>query len=163
MLIDALAQGALYPFGSAWSAVFRDLQALAARGDELPEGSYPLAGGPDHGGATATVGVYAPRDEAEGRYETHDVMADIQIVLAGEEDVRITAREGLTPAGVYDPARDITFYRETPAGAARVRLSPGLFLFVLPHDAHMPSLATGMPGRVKKLVAKLPVSLLSLA
>lgn len=159
MLLDTLDHGCQYALGSCWTAVFQEAAALARQGTPLAEGVYTLAGGPDHGGATATVSVY---DSAlTGRYESHRVMADIQMVLAGEEECLVlpfTARQAgsLTPEGSYDADKDILFYREKPEAAARIRLKPGLFALFMPQDAHMPGLALSGPGRVKKLVVKVP-------
>lgn len=161
MLLDTLDHGGLYPLGTYWTAVFQEALALARQGAALAEGVYALAGGPEHGGAAATVSVY---DSAlTGRYESHRVMADIQMVLDGEEECRVlpltTERPGtLTPEGPYDADRDILFYREKPEAAARIRLRPGLFALFMPHDAHMPGLALSSPGRIKKLVIKVPAA-----
>lgn len=159
MLIDTLSRGGGYPFGSAWAALFREVQNLAARGASLPEGSYPLAGGPDAEGATATVSVYTTKEQ--GWYESHHEMADIQILLEGEEEIGVTPVDGLHPAEPYDADRDIVFYRETPKPSARIRLTPGLFALLLPQDAHMPGLAPVTPARVKKMVVKLPAAMLT--
>lgn len=158
MLCDSLTHGARYLFGPVWQHVFHELMALVAQGEALPEGRYSLAGGLEKGGAEATVSVYDSRLEAQARYETHDIMTDIQLVLDGEEEVLIVERQGLSPATDYDTVKDITFYQETPTPLARVHLKPGRFLFVAPHDAHMPSLAISSPARVKKLVVKLPLA-----
>ena len=163
MLLDTLDHGCLYPLGTCWTAVLQEAAALARQGAALPEGVYTLAGGPGQGGATAGVSVY---DSAlTGRYESHRVMADIQIVLDGEEECRVLpaaaeAPGALTPEGPYDADRDIVFYREKPEAAARIRLRPGLFALFMPHDAHMPGLALSSPGRVKKLVVKVPAAAL---
>lgn len=166
MLLDSLEHGTLYPLGPVWAAVFQEARALAAQGAALAEGIYPLAGGPEHGGGTASVSRYDTKPA--GRYESHRVMADIQIVLEGEEEFHVVPVEpeqpglpALTPDAPYDADRDIVFYRGTPQAAARVRLRPGLFVLVLPRDAHMPGLAPGRPDRVKKLVVKIPAAALS--
>ena len=52
------------------------------------------------------------------------------------------------------------FYREMPEAAARLRLRPGLVALLLPQDAHAPALAVSTPGRVKKLVVKVPAAAL---
>lgn len=163
MLLDTLAHGCLYPFGARWTTVFQELTALTRQGAALPEGVYTLAGGPGEGGATASVSVY---DSAlSGRYESHRLMADIQMVLDGEEECRVLplAEEGpgaLTPEAPYDEGRDIVFYREKPDAAARIRLRPGLFALFTPRDVHMPGLALSRPCRVKKLVVKVPAAVL---
>ncbi len=154
MLFDLLDNALGYPFGPAWVSTVDALRALMAR-SELPVGEYPLADG-----ARAIVMEYATRPRAEGLYEAHDVMADIQLVLEGEEYIDIAPRAALTPSAPYDAAKDIVFYKETPEAAARVLLRPGSFALLPPRDAHMPSLNVRGACAVKKLVIKLPVRLL---
>lgn len=163
MLLDTLDHGCLYSLGTCWTTVFQEAAALARQGPTLTEGVYTLADGPEHGGATASVSVY---DSAlNKRYESHRIMADIQIVLDGEEECRVlpvTAEDSgvLTPEAPYDADKDIVFYREKPEAAARIRLRPGLFALFMPGDVHMPGLALSSPGRVKKLVVKVPAAAL---
>lgn len=159
MLIDILSHGGDYPFGPAWAALFRDVRNLAAQGASLPEGSYTLTGAPETGGVTATVSVYTTQEQ--GRYESHLLMADIQILLEGEEEIGVTPVDGLHPAAPYEADRDIVFYRETPSPSVRIRLTPGLFAVLLPQDAHMPGQAPGTPARVKKMVVKFPAAMLA--
>ncbi|MCH5276926.1 MAG: YhcH/YjgK/YiaL family protein [Desulfovibrionaceae bacterium] len=163
MLLDTLDHGCLYSLGTRWAAVFQEAVALARQGAALPEGVHTLAGGPGHGGATASVSVY--ESALTGRYESHHVMADIQIVLDGEEACQVLPIPAdhpspLTPEAPYDTGRDIVFYREKPEAAARICLRPGLFALFAPQDAHMPGLALSSPCRVKKMVVKVPAAAL---
>ena len=165
MLFDTLKNALRYPLGPVWTAVFHEAMLLAEHGASLSAGRYELAGGPERGGVTADVNIYDTKPE--GRYESHRVMADIQIVLDGEEECRVLSVEpelpgapALTPEAPYDADRDIVFYREMPEAAARLRLRSGFFALLLPQDAHAPALAVSTPGRVKKLVVKVPAAAL---
>ena len=63
----------------------------------------------------------------------------------------------LAPTGDYDESTDCRFYAETPGAGFDVRLGSGYFAVVFPDDAHIPQLAAGEPGEVKKVVVKVPV------
>ena len=159
MIIDTFERGAQYPLGQLWSAVFPELRELVRQGEHLPDGRYPLAGGPEKGGVMASVESYEPRSEAEARFESHDRMADIQTVLAGDEYIDVFFLRGDEKESMRDEERDLVFYAEKPESAARVHLTPGMFALVTPGEAHMPCVAAHS-SRVKKLVVKIPVQAL---
>lgn len=159
MIVDTFERGAMYPLGPLWNALFPDLLKLVSRGASLPEGRYRLAGGPERGGVAASVECYEPKMESEARYEGHERMADIQTVLEGDEYLDMFHLAGGEKEEMRDAERDLVFYAEKPAFAARVHLTPGLFALVLPGEAHMPCLrASG--ARVRKLVVKIPAKAL---
>ena len=161
MIVDTFERGALYPLGPLWKALFPDLLKLVSQGASLPEGRYLLAGGPERGGAAAAVEYYEPKMASEARYEGHERMADIQTVLEGDEYLDMFHLAGGEKEEMRDAERDLVFYAEKPAFAARVHLTPGLFALVLPGEAHMPCLAVDTPRTVKKMVVKIRADLLS--
>ena len=155
MIIDTFERGARYPLGKLWNTFYPELLELVRQGESLPEGRYPLAGGPEKGGVMVSVESYTPRQEADARYESHDVMADIQAVLAGDEFIDVFFLRGDEKESLRDDERDLVFYSEKPEHAVRVHLTPGMFALVTPGEAHMPCLkAHG--EKVKKLVVKIP-------
>ena len=156
MIIDTFERGSRYSLGSLWNNLFPELMKLVEHGDALPDGKYPLAGGPEKGGVMASVETYAPREAEEARYEGHTLMADIQAVLSGDEYLDMFPLHGGEAESMRDDARDLVFYAEKPEFASRVHLTPGLFALVLPGEAHMPC-QKALSGRVKKLVVKIPV------
>lgn len=155
MILDRLEHAARWPLGTAWAEIGAELGRLAAQGEELAEGEYPLP----HG-AKAFVQVYVSRDQAGALYENHHIMADVQTVLDGEEYMLVVDAEGLAPDTGRE-GNDTEFFRETPPATARVLLRPGVFALLLPGEAHMPCLTMERPATVKKLVAKIPARLLS--
>ena len=155
MILDRLEHIARWPLGTAWAEIGAELGQLAAGGAGLPEGEYSLP----HG-AKAFVQTYVSRDQAEGLYENHHIMADVQTVLDGEEYMLVADADGLAP-DARRGGSDTEFFRETPPASARVLLRPGIFALLLPGEAHMPCLAADRPATVKKLVAKIPAVLLS--
>ena len=140
---------------------------------DVEVGSHPLALGVKAVVSEGTTRLVNPKG-----YEAHIKYADVQFLLAGSEDIRCCPIELLEPVGEYDEAGDCRFYADvisgagtaTPsvissAGAAGVEKSPslalrlgaGYFAVLFPDDGHMPGLAIGEPGVVKKVVVKVPM------
>ena len=104
------------------------------------------------GGASVGELVEPPK-----QYEAHIKYADVQFLLAGSEDIRCCPIEFLEPAGEYDEASDCRFYVAQPGSGFALRLGAGYFAVLFPDDGHMPGLAVGEPGAVKKVVVKVPM------
>ncbi len=160
MIIDTFERGSRYELGPLWRELYPDLMKLIEQGESLPDGRYPLAGGPENGGVTASVESYVPRTAEESRYEGHALMADIQAVLSGDEYLDMFPLRGGEEESLRDDARDLVFYAEKPAAACRVHLVPGMFALVFPGEAHMPC-QKACGNSVKKLVVKIPADRLS--
>ena len=88
------------------------------------------------------------------RYESHKNYLDIQYVLEGSETMRVADITGLVVSQDYNPDKDIMFYDGKDEGVDVV-LKPGDFVVLYPQDGHMPKLAAGSPGVIKKAVAKI--------
>ena len=120
-------------------------------------------------GVKAIVSEYETKLTNPKGYEAHIKYADVQFLLAGSEDIRCCPIEFMEPAGEYDEAGDCGFYADpsviSSAGEAGVektqplalRLGAGYFAVLFPDDGHMPGLAVGEPGAVKKVVVKVPM------
>ncbi len=156
MIADTFERGAAYSLGDAWNAVFPEVARLVRSGMDLKAGKMSIAGAP--AGVYANVEEYAPKKEAEARFESHVRMADIQIVLEGEEFIDVFPLDGSEAVVSSDTERDLTFYAEKRP-AVRVRLQPGLFALVMPGEAHKPCIEAGA-ARVRKMVVKIPAELL---
>lgn len=105
----------------------------------------------DGDAVVAAIAEYATKDAAKTRWEAHRQHIDVQAVLRGEELVGVAPLESLV-AEPYDEANDILF----AAGQGDlVKLTPGRFLVLFPHDGHMPGLQIGAPAPVRKLVVKI--------
>lgn len=160
MIIDTFERGARHSLGECWSVMYPELMDLVCQGENLPEGRYFLAGGPENGGVVAHVESYAPREEAQALYESHEFMADIQAVLSGDEFISVFFLRGDEKESMRDEARDLILYDDKPVCTARVHLVPGIFALVMPGEAHMPCLRAAS-SRVKKLVVKIPAEFLA--
>lgn len=160
MIIDTFERGASYALGQLWDSLFPELTELVLKGGALPNGNYPLAGGPEHGGVMAIVSEYKARLEQNAQYESHDRMADIQLVLEGDEYLDMFPLQGHEKESLHDVQRDLVFYTDKPESAVRVHLKPGIFALLMPGEAHMPCVKA-CSARVKKLVVKIPADRLS--
>ena len=157
MIIDTFERALAYDLGPLWERVFPEFLALYAQGDALALGRYELGDG-----VFVNVEEYAVKDWDAARYEGHEKMADVQILLSGEEYIDVMPLwKGADVLGGeaerYDE-RDLIFYAGKPAvPAVRFHLVPGMFALLLPGEAHQPCMKAGSE-RVKKLVIKIPAA-----
>jgi len=112
-------------------------------------------------------------ESAEGRqYEAHRRYIDVQYIVEGEEVIRAAELSDMESRSAYDTEKDIQWFmpgiakgaagsgagQDTDSGAVNViHLKAGQFAVFFPRDAHMPKLAAGSPGPVKKVVVKVAV------
>ena len=127
------------------------LDFVAGVGPEIEIGTHPLALG-----VKAVVSEYVTRPTNELGYEAHRWYIDIQLAVVGTELVRCKPLAQVTETIPYDEACDAARYADCPGIDAVI--GDGYFLLVFPEDAHEPGLAPGgVPGKVKKVVMKVPV------
>lgn len=88
-------------------------------------------------------------------YEAHRTYIDIQYVVSGEEVIRVADVGRLRTSTPYGADRDVAFYHLAPG--TDVKLLPGDFAILYPHDAHLPKLPLTSPGPVRKIVVKVRV------
>ena len=152
MLVESLQDWKRYDFGPVW----REIMDWAVAHTDAEPGEYQVAG------CGIRISEYTTRPWGQGRYECHRRMADVQIVLKGEEDVYNLPLHVMTVAEAFDQDRDLGFFDDA-SRLSPVRLVPGIFALLLPWDAHMPSMAVAdVPAPVRKMVIKLPVDKLTL-
>lgn len=118
--------------------------------EELPEGRYEIEGNAVY----AMVQSYTTRDPGENKWETHQKYIDIQYIVKGVETIEWASIDKLVEAVEYSEEKDITFYRETQAGAA-LNLESGAYAIFFPEDGHKPGCKCGEPSAVKKVVVKI--------
>jgi biofilm protein TabA len=116
-----------------------DLHALAP-------GHYPIVGDD----LFVIVEHEQGRTRAEAQLECHRRYIDIQLVLAGVDEMGwkplTDCRE---PAGDFSAEKDIRFFRD--AADTWITTPPGAFCIFFPEDAHAPLVST---GRIRKAVFK---------
>ncbi|MEQ1868708.1 MAG: YhcH/YjgK/YiaL family protein [Vicinamibacterales bacterium] len=114
---------------------------------QLPPGRHDV----DGDRVFASVADYETRAEHETRWEAHRRHIDVQVVIAGEELIGITPLQAVD-ADPYDADRDVLF----GSGPGEfLRLTPGRFIVLFPHDAHRPGVRASESSSVRKLVIKI--------
>ena len=120
---------------------FRDAFEYAAGHDlaALPPGRHAIDG--DR--------LYVSIDHADGRgrggarLESHARYIDIQLTLAGDEEIGWRpVGECVAPAGPFDGDRDVGFYEDPPD--TWIPVPVGRFAIFFPDDAHAPLGGTGL-------------------
>jgi len=92
---------------------------------------------------------------SEGTFEAHRRYIDVQIILAGSEEVAWAERDSLDVTVAYDDAKDAERL-DGPRDHA-ILVSEGMFWAAFPHDAHRPCAHTSEARSYRKIVMKLPV------
>lgn len=146
MIYDHIARAGLYHgLGPRFATAFEYL----ARFDHTTEdGRVSLDG--DH--LFALVQSYQTAPAAAKPFESHQIYADIQFVVSGEEVIGTAPLDRLQVTTPYNPANDAALYSgpdDTP-----LRLRSGDFAVLWPQDGHKPGCAWNAPGAVKKVVMK---------
>jgi YhcH/YjgK/YiaL family protein len=119
---------------------------------ELPVGKYEI----DSDRVYATLSKDPGRKKEDALLETHEKYIDIQLVLAGTDDMGWKPRSSCKqPSGEYDQTRDMQFFADEPE--AWLSTKSGSFAIFFPEDAHMPLISS---GQLHKVVVKVAVALL---
>jgi biofilm protein TabA len=148
MILDSLENahryGALYKgFPKAVEFLLRpDLK-------DLPAENYAIDGDRIY----AMVAKDSGRSKSDALLEVHERYIDIQLVLAGTDKMGWKSKPACNhPAGNYDNASDIQFFKDTPD--IWLPVAPGFFVIFFPQDAHMPMISS---GQLHKVVVKVAV------
>ena len=105
----------------------------------------------------AIVSEYTTKETNSKGYEAHIKYVDEQFLLAGSEVIQCCPLEFLTPTTEYDESSDCRFYDTQPGSGFALRLGVGYFAVLFPDNGHLPGLALGESGAVKKVVVKVPM------
>ena len=135
-----------------WKAALDWLRALPA---DLAPGEYELRGRDQY----VSVQEYATLPAAEARFESHRHYVDLQYTIAGAEAIDWLPRQELVPEGVF--ANDVQFWQPPTGPLSQLVQTAGRFVIFDPEDAHRPKVAVPGFPRVRKLVIKTALSLLS--
>ena len=87
--------------------------------------------------------------------ESHRKEVDIQILLQGEELIKVYSSDQVTIKTPYNPDIDCQFYENPNESHSEVVLKKGRFAVFFPQDIHNPLNALTEPIRLKKIVVKL--------
>jgi biofilm protein TabA len=101
----------------------------------------------------AKVQDYRTKPREQGFWEAHRAYIDVQYVASGCESIGYAHISRLR-AGRYDAEADLL---KLEGEGEYVTARPGTFVILFPQDAHMPAIAVGTPGPVRKIVVKVRV------
>jgi biofilm protein TabA len=117
-----------------------------------PEGRYEI----DGDRAYALVQRYTTRLPEKCNLEAHRQYIDIQLIVHGEELIRVAPAGALEVRQPYEPGSDKMLFHPVDRMSS-VRLSAESFAVFFPQDAHMPCMQADGPVDVHKVVVKLRV------
>jgi len=116
---------------------------------ELPVGTYEI----DREFVYAMVSKDFGLKKEDALLETHEKFIDIQLVLAGTDDIGWKPKSLCKqPAGEYDQESDLQFFADKPN--TWLSIESGEFAIFFPEDAHMPLISS---GQIHKIVVKISV------
>jgi len=155
MVFDDLTEANRY--GALGTRLARGLAFVAStKLTTLPDGRLDLEGDD----LFVSVSQYETKLEGQGTWEAHRRYVDIQCLATGCERVGRAALADV-PCGPYDVEKDVLLAVSSGTAVVTgdfVTLTPGRFVVLFPHDAHMPGIAAGgSPTAVKKIVVKVRV------
>ena len=119
----------------------------------IPEGEHEILGRE----LFVRVAEYQTGAKDEKPFEAHQLYADLQLVLMGEEEMgcSLETPKAATP---YNKEADICFF-ELPVQISSLLVSAGQFAFFFPGELHRPGCHPGtVSSRVKKLVFKIKIN-----
>lgn len=152
MIYDRIQNFKKYPFGEVWDEAFQFILSLDAQSDEK---RYELSNG-----MYAIVMSYKTKNPKAAVLESHRKYVDIQATISGAEGIEWYNRSDLTVSEDYSEKKDVVFYKWPGGAPAFTKNLSGAFTALWPDDAHMPQLLVDDFEWVKKVVVKVPVSLL---
>jgi biofilm protein TabA len=117
---------------------------------ELPVGKYEI----DGENVFAIVSKDPGRKKEDALLETHEKYIDIQLVLAGTDDMGWKPKSLCKKlSSAYDQEEDIQYFADEPD--TWISTQSGAFVIFFPEDAHMPLISS---GQLHKVVVKVAVS-----
>ncbi len=127
--------------------------ALATDFVPMEPGKYEI----DGDNVFAIVNEFTTKPAAECDPESHQVYADIQIVISGTEKFGYAPLMEQEPATPYNTENDVSFYSLSDEEISYLTLGAGQFIIFFPSDIHQPETFHHQPELVKKVVLKVKV------
>ena len=150
MILDNIKNSILY------KSVLPGLESALGRAASYTADNYP-GGRVDIDGDDIflLLNTYETHPLDTACFEAHRKYADVMYMIEGEETIYVKNTDALTRiTKPYDEAIDATI-AELDGDATAVRLLPGMFILLLPGDAHAPGCHTDISHTVKKIIAKI--------
>ena len=123
---------------------------------DTPDGKYSI-----DDKTYVNIDSYNRRGEYDAPLEAHRKYIDLQLLISGVERIDFTNIDGLKEFSMYDPVKDIIFYKRPHTEIGSLYLNGRNFAIFFPQDAHAPQITTlSLQNNVKKAVVKIPVEYL---
>ncbi len=146
MIIDHIENSPLYfPLGERIATALRALKSVDLLRAE--PGRHEIQGSQ----VFALIQEYETKPREQGAWEAHRRHIDVQYVVSGAEVIGHSHLSNLSVTKPYSDKEDILF---AEGDGSFLTVSAGMFVIFFPHDAHMPALAAGRQGRVRKIIVK---------
>ena len=146
MIVDSLDNlKSYFPFKS-FDAIVDSIKSVHP---ETPNGNIQLNNG-------NYIKVMSDETVLESQIiESHRKEIDIQVLLQGQELIKVYSSDQVTIKTPYNPDIDCQFYENPNEAHSEIVLKEGRFAVFFPQDIHNPLNALAEPIRLKKIVVKL--------
>jgi YhcH/YjgK/YiaL family protein len=153
MIVDKISNRHLYFKGEIFDELFRQLSTYTL---DTPNGVYK-----NHENFYFKVMSYETK-LASNITESHQKEVDVQILLSGNEGIKVFNASDVEITQAYDEEMDCQFYNPINLPISEVNLMPGYMAVFFPDDIHNPQYAVdGKIENLKKIVIKIDEKLFS--
>jgi YhcH/YjgK/YiaL family protein len=147
MIVDKIENWKIYFKASVFNDIFKELKTYNL---ETKNGTYK-----NHENYYFKVMSYDTKLESS-IIESHRKEVDVQILLSGNENIKIYNETDVKVREIYDAVSDCQFYSKTGNPITEVNLQPGYMAIFFPDDIHHPQFAVGnIIDTLKKIVIKI--------
>ncbi|MSR78091.1 MAG: DUF386 domain-containing protein [Candidatus Omnitrophica bacterium] len=104
------------------------------------------------------IAEYFPEPADTKKFEAHQIYADFQLVVKGQEIIQYSSESDPIPATAYDKHADIQFF-EDPKNISSLVVDSGEYVIFFPGELHRPGCPVdASQSKVKKLVFKIKMA-----
>ncbi|WP_461216031.1 NanQ anomerase/TabA/YiaL family protein [Lacticaseibacillus sp. GG6-2] len=122
---------------------------------QLSEGRYDVG----ENGAFILIQKYQTRDEQDCKYESHRKYIDFQLILSGQELMRVKEIGEMVLSEDHFAESDAGFYELPTTEVIEKTFNTGEYAVFFPGDVHQPCVKTdGKSSNVIKACIKIPVT-----
>lgn len=119
--------------------------------ENFPAGKYEI----DGDNVYASVQEYVTADEKEKKFEGHRKYLDIQYIVSGVENMRVSDISKMKSMIAYSDEKDVEFYENTDS-FINADVGDGEYAIFLPQDIHKPGLnSKSGANSIKKVLVKI--------
>lgn len=147
MIIDKIENWKIYFKASVFNDIFEELKTYSL---DTKNGTYK-----NHDNYYFKVMSYDTKLESN-IIESHRKEVDVQILLAGNENIKIYNEADVEVMEAYETESDCQFYTKKGDPLTEINLRPGYMAIFFPDDIHHPQFAVGNKiDTLKKIVIKI--------